>query len=184
MVLLSAQGMAVGGIAKVAFSSDDRVRDVIYNFNADGLTSLYPKYKGGREPRFTLPERREIKKIAKSRPAEHDLPFSTWSLSKLADFLQLSGAAMASTDAPDTGKTSTHASHSLTGAWSTGTSRTRATRRSATRRRWGHVKSVVPSIGHTFIATLGHAVVVHCRRHPGTRPADGPPDRSPSSPRG
>ncbi|MCZ9339027.1 IS630 family transposase, partial [Streptomyces sp. TRM76130] len=41
----------------------------------------------------TLPERREIKKIAKSRPAEHDLPFSTWSLTKLADFLAAEGVA-------------------------------------------------------------------------------------------
>lgn len=43
-------------------------------------------YMGGRPRTFTLPERREIKKIAKSKPTEHDLPFSTWSLSKLADF--------------------------------------------------------------------------------------------------
>ena len=35
--------------------------------------------------------RREIKKIAKSKPAEHDLPFSTWSLAKLADFLVAEG---------------------------------------------------------------------------------------------
>jgi hypothetical protein len=38
-----------------------------------------------------LPQRREAKKIAKSRPAEHDLPFSTWSLSKLAEFLVAEG---------------------------------------------------------------------------------------------
>jgi hypothetical protein len=36
---------------------------------------------------FTLGQRREIKKIAKSKPGEHDLPFSAWSLSKLAQFL-------------------------------------------------------------------------------------------------
>src|SRR5260221_12167691 len=77
MVLLSAQGMDVPAIAKVAFTSDDRVRDVIHNFNADGFDSLYPKYRGGRQPMFTLPQRREVKKIAKSGPAEHDLPFST-----------------------------------------------------------------------------------------------------------
>ena len=76
MVLLSAQGMGVPAIAKVAFTSEDRVRDVIRNFNADGFGSLYPKYKGGHPPKFTLGQRREIKKIAKSRPAEHDLPFS------------------------------------------------------------------------------------------------------------
>ena len=91
MVLLSAQGMPVAKIAEVTFTSPDRVRDVIHNFNADGFDSLYPKYKGGRPKTFTLPERREIKKIAKSRPAEHGLPFSTWSLAKLADFLVAEG---------------------------------------------------------------------------------------------
>ena len=91
MVLLSAQGMDVAAIAKVAFTSEDRVRDVIRNFSADGFASLYPKYKGGRPPKFTLPQRREIKKIAKSRPAEHDLAFSAWSLSKLAEFLVAEG---------------------------------------------------------------------------------------------
>ena len=91
MVLLSAQGMPVAKIAEVTFTSPDRVRDVIHNFNTDGFDSLYPKYKGGRPRTFTLPERREIKKIAKSKPAEHGLPFSTWSLAKLADFLVAEG---------------------------------------------------------------------------------------------
>jgi transposase len=91
MVLLSAQGMDVSAIAKVAFTSEDRVRDVIRNFNADGFSSLYPKYQGGHPPKFTPGQRREIKKIAKSKPAEHDLPFSTWSLAKLADFLVAEG---------------------------------------------------------------------------------------------
>ena len=79
MVLLSAQGMDVAGIARVAFTSKDRVRDVIHNFNADGFSSLYTKYKGGRPSKFTLGQRREIKKIAKSRPASHGPPLSTWS---------------------------------------------------------------------------------------------------------
>jgi transposase len=91
MVLLSAQGMDAAAIAKVAFTSEDRVRDVIRNFNTDGFSSLYPKYKGGRPPKFTLGQRREIKKTAKSRPAEHGLPFSAWSLSKLAEFLVAEG---------------------------------------------------------------------------------------------
>jgi transposase len=91
MVLLSAQGIPVAKIAEVTFTSPDRVRDMIHNFHADGFTSLYPKYKGGRPRTFTLPERREIKKVAKSRPVEHGLPFSTWSLVKLADFLVAEG---------------------------------------------------------------------------------------------
>src|SRR3954467_9675472 len=64
MVLLSVQGMDVSGIAKVTFTSPDRVREVVNNFNEDGFDSLYPKYAGGRLPTFTLPQRQQIKKIA------------------------------------------------------------------------------------------------------------------------
>jgi len=91
MVLLSVQGMDVAAIAKVTFTSADRVREVINNFNDDGFDSLYPKYAGGRPPIFTLTQRQAIKKIALSRPADHGLPFSTWSLSKLAEFLVAEG---------------------------------------------------------------------------------------------
>jgi hypothetical protein len=66
MVLLYAQGMPTAKIAEVTFTSVDRVRDVIRNFNNDGLDSLYPRYSGGRPRKFTLPDRREIKKTAKS----------------------------------------------------------------------------------------------------------------------
>ena len=86
MVLLSAQGMDPERIAQVTFTSADRVRDVIHNFNADGFESLYPRYRGGRPPKFTAGQRERIKRIALGRPADHGLPFSTWSLSKLADF--------------------------------------------------------------------------------------------------
>jgi len=91
MVLLSAQGMDVAQIAQVAFTSPDRVRAVLHNFNDDGFDSLVPKYAGGRPPTFTLPERRDIKKVALSRPVDHGLPFSTWSLTKLAEFLVAEG---------------------------------------------------------------------------------------------
>jgi transposase len=91
MVLLSAQGMDVSQIARVTFTSEDRVRDVIHNFNRDGFDSLRPRYAGGRPPVFTLAQRQQIKKVALSRPTDHDLPFSTWSLAKLADFLVAEG---------------------------------------------------------------------------------------------
>jgi hypothetical protein len=32
-----------------------------------------------------------VSRIAKSKPAKHGLPFSTWSLAKLADFLVAEG---------------------------------------------------------------------------------------------
>ena len=65
---------------------------MLHNFNDDGFDFFgRPRYSGGRPPKFTLPERREIKKIALSRPVDHELPVSTWSLSKLAEFLVAEG---------------------------------------------------------------------------------------------
>ena len=83
--------MDVPAIATVTFTSPDRVRDVIHNFNADGFDSLRPRYGGGRPPKFTLPQRQQIKKTALGRPTDHGLPFSTWSLPKLAGFLVAQG---------------------------------------------------------------------------------------------
>ena len=91
MILLSAQGMDVAAIAQVTFTSPDRVRDVIHNFNADGFDSLRPKYAGGRPPKFDTSQREQIKQIALAKPTDHGLPFSTWSLSKLADYLVAQG---------------------------------------------------------------------------------------------
>jgi len=91
IVLWSGQAMSVPAIASIAFTSEDRVREVIHNFNADGFESLAPRYAGGRPAKFTLPERQQIKKIALGRPVDHGLPFSTWSLSKLAEFVVAEG---------------------------------------------------------------------------------------------
>lgn len=91
IVLWSAQGMDVPQIAPLAFSSEDRVREVIRNFNDDGFGSLYPRYAGGRPPRFGAVQRAEIKRVALGRPADFGLPFSAWSLSKLAEHLVAKG---------------------------------------------------------------------------------------------
>jgi transposase len=91
MVLLSAQAMPVPQIAEVTFTSPDRVRDVLHNFNLDRFSSLYPRYRGGRPPTFTVNQRRRIKQLALSRPQDHDLPCSPWRLVKLAEFLVAEG---------------------------------------------------------------------------------------------
>src|SRR3954447_27090410 len=71
MVLLSAQGMDPAGIAKVTFTSVDRVRDVIHNFNADGFESLRPKYAGGPPARFRCGPRGGVKKKRVARAGGH-----------------------------------------------------------------------------------------------------------------
>jgi transposase len=75
-------GMDVPAVVKIALTSVDRMRAVIHNFNEDGLDARTPKYVGRWPPMFTLPERREIKEVALSRPQDHNLPFLTWTLSR------------------------------------------------------------------------------------------------------
>jgi transposase len=91
IVLWSAQHMDVPAIAKIAFTSEDRVREVIHNFNRDGFDSLAPKYSGGRPPKFIVAEHQAIRKIALGRPTDHGEPFATRSLTKLADHLVRKG---------------------------------------------------------------------------------------------
>jgi hypothetical protein len=38
----------------VAFTSEDRVQDMIRNFNADGFSSLYPKYRGSHKEQVSM----------------------------------------------------------------------------------------------------------------------------------
>ena len=84
--------MDVAPIGKVAFTSEDLVREVMHNFNDDGFDSLYPKYAGGRPPTFTLPQRQPYQEdragppdritTCRSRPGR---------LAKLAEFLVAEG---------------------------------------------------------------------------------------------
>jgi transposase len=91
IVLLSAQRMSPTRVSEVVFTDPDTVREVIHNFNRDGFDALYPRYAGGRPATFTLPQRRQIKKIALSVPTDLGRPFATWSLAKLADYLVAEG---------------------------------------------------------------------------------------------
>jgi len=88
IVLWSAQAMGVPTIAKIAFTSEDRVREVIHNFNTDGFD---PGRSTPRSPAEVHPsERQAIKRwrfpSAGPQPALLDLEPS-----KLAEFLVAEG---------------------------------------------------------------------------------------------
>jgi transposase len=91
IVLWAAQGYRVSRIAEIGFTSEDRVREVIHNFNADGFESLSPKYGGGRPAKFDASTRSEIARIALTRPKTLGRPYTRWSLAKLCDYLVAAG---------------------------------------------------------------------------------------------
>ena len=87
VVLASAGGNTVPVIARLAATSRDRVREVIHRFNDEGMASLDPRWAGGRPRRITTDDEDFIVEAATTRPEALGLPFTRWSLRKLAAYL-------------------------------------------------------------------------------------------------
>jgi transposase len=87
IVQMSSQDRPVPDIVALTGFSEEYVRKVIHDFNDHGLDALDPKWSGGRPPTFTEGVRRKIRNLALTRPNDLGLPFTCWSLSKLAEQL-------------------------------------------------------------------------------------------------
>ena len=88
VVLASAGGNTVPAIARLAATSQDRVREMIHRFNELGMASLDPQWAGGRPRRITTDDEDCIVETATTRPEALGLPFTRWSLRKLAAYLR------------------------------------------------------------------------------------------------
>ena len=88
VVLASAGGNTVPAIARLAATSQDRVREMIRRFNDEGMASLDPRWAGGRPRRITTEDEDFIVETACARPEALGLPFTRWSLRKLAAHLR------------------------------------------------------------------------------------------------
>jgi transposase len=83
IVLASVQGRsAVEAAAMYAMKPQ-----VIGAFNEQGFAALDPKWSGGRPARFGPPVRETVCRVAKTPPQQLGRPFTTWSLSKLVEYL-------------------------------------------------------------------------------------------------
>ena len=92
VVLASAGGNTVEAIARLVQTSPDRVREMIHRFDEMGMASLNPRWAGGRPRRITTDDETFIVKTATARPESVGLPFTRWSIRKLADFLATNDA--------------------------------------------------------------------------------------------
>lgn len=87
VVHASAGGNTVPVIAGLVLTSEDRVREMIHRFNELGMRSLDPQWAGGRPRQITTDDEAFIVETATARPEKLGLPFTRWSLRKLAEFL-------------------------------------------------------------------------------------------------
>src|SRR3954468_15032481 len=96
VVMMSGQGQTVRDITSLLQVSDDYVRDVIHAFSERGFDALNPKWSGGPRKKIGDRIREWICLIARTSPAECGLArFSTWSLTKLRDYLLAEGIVAA-----------------------------------------------------------------------------------------
>src|SRR5512140_1900991 len=87
IIMASASGTPVPAIARLVAADEDTVRDVIHLFNAKGLAALDPRWAGGRPRRISDEDVQVIVTAATTRPEKLGLPFTCWSLRKLAAYL-------------------------------------------------------------------------------------------------
>jgi len=87
IIMASASGTLVPAIARLVAADEDTVRDVIHLFNAKGLAALDPRWAGGRPRRIGDEDVQVIVQAATARPEKLGLPFTCWSLRKLAAYL-------------------------------------------------------------------------------------------------
>jgi transposase len=84
IIMASASGTRVPAIARLVAADEDTVRDVIHLFNAKGLAALDPNWAGGRPRQISDDDIGIIVAAAATRPEKLGLPFTHWSLRKLA----------------------------------------------------------------------------------------------------
>ena len=87
VVLTSGQGQCVADIVHLLRCDEGYVRDVIHAFNERGFDALDPKWSGGRPAAVDEATVQKVVAMAKTDPRALGLPFSCWSLVKLAAHL-------------------------------------------------------------------------------------------------
>jgi transposase len=87
IIMASASGTPVSAIARLVAADEDTVRDVVHLFNQKGLAALDPRWAGGRPRLISDDDIDLIVTAATTRPEKLGLPFTHWSVRKLAAYL-------------------------------------------------------------------------------------------------
>ena len=87
VVAFSGQGMRAREIAKQLHLHEEYVRELIRQFNEGGFDALRPRKASGRPRKYSAEEVSVIIEFAGTRPQDMGLPFTVWSLRKLAKHL-------------------------------------------------------------------------------------------------
>ncbi len=88
IIWLAIQGERVPAIARAVGCSERTVRIWLKRFNAGGLAGLQDAPRAGRPPTYSSEQVGEVIATALTNPADLGLPFGSWTLDRLAAYLQ------------------------------------------------------------------------------------------------
>lgn len=88
MILLAAEkGLSAPAIAAIVRDDEQTVRRWMKRYMAEGLEGLKDAPKPGNPGKVTEVYEERLLSVVRRRPRSLDLPFSTWTLQRLADYL-------------------------------------------------------------------------------------------------
>ena len=94
-----ARGRSIAEVADRVGCNVSMAYEWVHRFNESGLTTFeQPPNPTGRRPIITGPQIRELIDMALSSPAERGLPFSAWTVPKLAEYCRQRGLLRPITD--------------------------------------------------------------------------------------
>ena len=88
LIWLLHEGERVPAVAKQLGLGTDVVRTWLKRFNAEGLAGLEDRPRAGRPPTYTADQVGVVIEVALTNPQTLDLPFASWTLDRLAAYLQ------------------------------------------------------------------------------------------------
>lgn len=88
MILLAVeQHMVAPAIATIVREDDETVRRWMKRYQAEGVHGLYDAPRSGAPSKVTDAYEQQLLKVVRQRPRALDLPYSMWTLQRLADYM-------------------------------------------------------------------------------------------------
>ena len=87
MLLATEQHLGVREIATIVRECEGTVRCWLKRYMAGGIDGLQDQWAGGAPAKVTAAYQDQLLQLVRRRPRSLDLPYSTWTLQRLADYL-------------------------------------------------------------------------------------------------
>ncbi len=88
IILLSAQGYRVPEIGEILGAHPANLRKWIHRFNETSCQGLRTRRSGGAKPRFSEEQKQRIVALARKKPRDLGLNYTSWTLHRLAEQAQ------------------------------------------------------------------------------------------------